>query len=77
MIERINILAHVPVNKAVKVERIIAGPRARKYLADLGIFEGETLKVLKNDFGPIVVEVKGTRVALGRGIANKVEVREL
>ena len=56
--------------------RILAGIRARQFLADLGIIEGENVRVIKNNFGPLIVEVKGTRIALGRGLATKIEVSD-
>ncbi len=58
----------------LKIKRIIAGFRARNYLSDLGIIEDEKIKILKNDEGPVIVEIKGTRVAIGRGLAAKIEV---
>lgn len=58
----------------LQIKQIFAGFRARNYLADLGIIEGEKIKVLKNEEGPVVVEIKGTRVAIGRGLAEKIEV---
>ncbi|MHA1828548.1 MAG: FeoA family protein [Candidatus Heimdallarchaeaceae archaeon] len=63
-------------NNEVKVVRILAGIRARQFLADLGIIEGENVRVIKNNFGPLIVEVKGTRIALGRGLATKIEVSD-
>ena len=58
------------------VSSIDAGHKAHRFLADLGIHEGERIRVVKNDSGPVVVEVKGTRVAIGRGLANKIKVNE-
>jgi Fe2+ transport system protein FeoA len=44
-------------------------------LGCLGILPGETIKILQqNNGGPLLIEVKGTRVALGNGICGKVIV---
>lgn len=67
-------LADSTVNSIVKVEKIVTGQKARRFLADLGVLEGVKLRIIKNDLGPILVEVKATRVAIGRGIATKIEV---
>ena len=61
-------------NGIITVVHIQAGSRAHRFLADLGIHEGEKIRVVKNDEGPVIVEVKGTRVAIGRGLASKIEV---
>ena len=67
-------LVNVGVNGIVVVNSINAGYKAQRFLADLGIHEGEKIRVVKNDIGPIIVEVKGTRVAVGRGLAKKIKV---
>ena len=67
-------LVDINENMIVVVETINSGFRAQRFLADLGIHEGEKIRVVKNDTGPIIVEVKGTRVAVGRGLAKKIEV---
>lgn len=63
-----------PENAVATVKAIKAGFKAIRFLADLGIHEGEKIRVVKNDVGPVIVEVKGTRVAIGRGLAGKIEV---
>jgi len=67
-------LAESTVNSIVQVKKITAGQKARRFLADLGVLEGVKLRIMKNDVGPILIEVKATRVAIGRGIAQKIEV---
>ena len=47
-------------------------------LLDLGLTKGCTFKVVQGSrHGPILVEVRGTRVALGHGLARKVVVEEV
>ena len=69
-----SLLTELSNNSIVIVKKIIAGYKAHRFLADLGIHEGEKIRIVKNDVGPIIVEVKGTRVAIGRGLASKIEV---
>ena len=46
-----------------------------KRLLDLGLTRGCTFKVVQGrGRGPVLVEVRGTRIALGHGLANKVLV---
>lgn len=67
-------LIDIDENKIVLVKQISAGYKAQRFLADLGIHEGEKIRITKNDVGPVIVEIKGTRVAVGRGLASKINV---
>ncbi|NHI88113.1 MAG: ferrous iron transport protein A [Candidatus Thorarchaeota archaeon] len=49
-----------------------------KRLLDLGLTKGCTFKVIHGQgAGPVLVEVRGTRIALGHGLASKVLVEVL
>lgn len=49
-----------------------------KRLLDLGLTKGCTIKVVQGrGQGPVLIEVRGTRIALGHGLANKVIVEVL
>lgn len=64
--------------KETKIISIIGGSMASKRLADLGLTPGTLLKIIKKAplFGPVVVEIRGSRLILGRGLASKVIVRK-
>jgi ferrous iron transport protein A len=66
----------VQLKKTARVTSIDGGRGVRSHLNTLGIHVGDELKVIeKAPFrGPVLVEVHGMRVALGRGIAAKVVV---
>ena len=52
--------------------------RITKRLLDLGLTKGCTLKVVQGSGrGPVLVEIRGTRIALGHGLASKVLVEVL
>ena len=69
------LLSEAPSGAVVKVKSISAGLSASTRLRELGIVEGVEIKVVRNSsFGPLIIEVDGNRYALGRGLANKVEV---
>ena len=62
---------------SIKVRRIESGLSAKKRLTELGFIEKEPVHVIKNSgFGPMVVEVKGTRIALGHFETLKIIVSE-
>jgi Fe2+ transport system protein FeoA len=46
-------------------------------LASMGITSGMRVKVLRNIRGPLIVTTNGTRIAIGRGQANKIGIRRL
>ncbi len=68
-------LAMLPQGINVKVVKIVGGKGITRRLVEMGFTPGENVKILHSDFsGPILVNVKGSRVALGRGIAMKIIV---
>lgn len=67
----------VPLSSAtgeVTVRSIQCGEGCRARLASLGITPGVRIRVLRNAGGPLLLEVRGSRLALGRGIASKILV---
>jgi len=56
---------------------IIGGKQAVKRLADLGLKTGTGIKVVRKTLfsGPVQIEVSGSRLILGRGLASKIIVR--
>jgi len=68
-------LAMLPQGSSVKVVRIVGGKGITRRLVEMGFIPGEKVKILHSDFsGPILVSVKDSKVALGRGIAMKIVV---
>ena len=66
----------VDVKRRVRVMVIDGGHRVRAHLNTLGIHIGDWLTVVERApfRGPVLVEVNGTRLALGRGVAAKIRV---
>jgi len=56
---------------------IAAGWRATKRLADLGLVPETKIKILRNApiLGPIEIQVRGSRVVIGRGLASKILIK--
>ena len=55
---------------------ILGGKTSTKRLADLGLTPGAEIKVLRKTLfsGPLQVEVRGSKLVLGRGLASKIIV---
>ena len=66
----------VDVKRRVRVMVIDGGHRVRSHLNTLGIHIGDWLTVVERApfKGPVLVEVNGTRLALGLGVAAKIRV---
>ena len=58
------------------VQSILAGRGATRRLLDLGITPGQEVEVLQSGpfLGPIRVRVRGSDMAIGRGIATRILV---
>jgi len=71
---------HMPLSLASHGERLVVrsirgGGNVQRRLASMGITVGETVEVLQNHFaGPMVVRVRGSRVAVGHGISHRIYV---
>jgi ferrous iron transport protein A len=66
-----------PGSRAV-VRAVRGGMGLTSRLAGMGISAGCEVEVLQNPpRGPLLVRVRGTRIALGRGEAAKIRVTEL
>jgi ferrous iron transport protein A len=66
----------VGIKRQARVIMIDGGQKVRSYLNTLGIHIGDWLTVVQRApfRGPVIVEIHGTRVALGRGVASKIQV---
>lgn len=67
-------LAAVPPGKRVRITNYAGGRMLRSRLASLGLTLGREVNVLQNNRGQIIVGVDGGRVALGRGLSQKIMV---
>lgn len=56
------------------IKKIDAGGTATKRLYEMGFNTGAKVKIMKNDSGPIVVSLAGNKIAVGRGLAEKIIV---
>ncbi len=68
-------LAMINPSEEVTVAEIRGGRGLVRRLADMGLTPGTTLKVINSQMpGPILIDLRGSRLALGHGVALKVMV---
>jgi Fe2+ transport system protein FeoA len=60
-----------------KITKIVGGCMVTKRLSEMGLTNGTKIKVVSDSCGgPVLIEVRDTRLALGRGVATKIFVEE-
>lgn len=71
-------LGSVAEGQCVRLARLDAGYGMASRLSAMGLVPGVEVRVLRNrGRGPALVEVKGTRLALGRGMATRILVKPI
>lgn len=67
-------LAMAKAGDTVTIRRITGQEELRRRLTDLGFVENANVTVVSELAGCLIVQVKGSRVALDRGMANQILV---
>jgi len=68
-------LAMVRPGEVVKVAGIRAGWGLTRRLADMGLVPGTAVRVINSQMsGPIIIDIRGSRLVLGHGMAQKIMV---
>ncbi len=56
------------------ITEIYGGMNLSKRLYEMGFNKGTEVRVIKNDVGPLIVSLYGSKIAIGRGMAQKIMV---
>lgn len=71
-------LSAIQIGESARIRAVEGGHHFLSRLASLGFTPGARIKVVQNyGRGPIIVVLRDTRIALGRGEANKIRVERL
>lgn len=70
-------LNSIGVGKYAEVSNVMGGELMCKKLMEMGVNKGNVIEVVRNDAGPLIIKVGEMRLVLGRGMAQKVMVREV
>jgi Fe2+ transport system protein FeoA len=74
--KKVILLSTIKSGKTVKLAGVEAGRGLNSRLAAMGLLPNVEITVISNGHpGPFVVSVKGSRMMLGRGMADKIMVR--
>lgn len=67
-------LTFADLNHPYVIVRIAGQDRIRRHLQNLGFVEKETVSVIQNIHGNLIVEIKGVRIALDQSLACRIMV---
>ena len=70
-------LAMTSPGEVVQVVDIRAGRGLTRRLADMGLTPGVNIRIINSQMsGPVVIDLRGSRLVLGHGVAQKILVTE-
>lgn len=67
-------LAMVSIGETATIRDFRMKDSVRKHLNDLGFIQGEKVQVVGENSSGLILLIKGVKVALNRGLANKIMV---
>lgn len=67
-------LTMAPIGQNVRLCKLCGGRRLAHRLAEMGLTPGVCLRIVQDAGGPLLISVRDSRIALGRGIASKLQV---
>ena len=69
-------LKELKTGERAVIKEIMGGINLRRKLVQLGLIPGTEVKIVENrKFGPVIIEVFGTRLIIGEGMAGKVVIK--
>ena len=70
-------LTMMPVGKQAVVDKCAAKESTKKFLEGLGIVPGTYISVVSEMSGNLIISVKGSRLALSKGVAQQLFVKDI
>jgi len=67
-------LSMVNIGEEKRIVELRAKESVKKHLQSLGFIVGEKVKIVSENSSGLILLVKGSKIALNRGIANKIIV---
>lgn len=64
------------IGSTYTIEELLLPPKMERRLESLGMTQGTLVDVLNNkNSGRLIIKVRGTRLAIGKGISSRIKVR--
>jgi len=78
MTEKNSVLNYIKSGSKVIINNICGGEGLKIKLSEMGITRGAKIKVVHNDgWGPVIIGLANSRLALGRQITHKIVVENI
>ena len=69
-------IRQAPKNVDIKIVALLGAANFTRRLAELGLGLGSVIQIVQaQGFGPVIIEVAGSRIALGHGMTDKILVK--
>ena len=65
-------LSSLKKNESGIIYEIAGGCSSRNRLCELGLNRGVSVQIVKNDIGPLILNMQGHKLAIGKGLADKI-----
>ncbi len=75
IMEKVN-LSSLKKNETGTVCEISGGCIARSRLCELGLNKGTFIQMVKNDIGPLILNIQGHKLAIGKGLGSKIIIQK-
>lgn len=67
-------LALIGVGESRVIVDLVGKDEVKRHLQDIGFVKGESVKLLSQNESGLILLVKGSRIAINRGLASKIMV---
>ncbi len=67
-------LSYAEVNEPNVIKKVTGNPEMKKHLEDMGFVTGGIVRVVAEMGGNLIVDVKDTRIAISREMAQKIMI---
>lgn len=58
----------------LKITKLMADQKTKRHLENLGILQGEIVKIISENKGNVILKIKDGRLAIGEELARKIFV---
>ena len=67
-------LSFADIGSTYLIKEFPGKPETKQHLENLGFVVGEPVKIISKISGNVIIDVKGTRIALDRNLASKIHI---
>ena len=69
------VITRASTNEIVVIDRIIGQDKTIRYLQSLGLIAGQSVTIINEMGGNVILEIKSSRIALDKDLARKIIIK--